>query len=75
MTTESELERFLRTDPEDVGCDEAWKLIHVYAEIVASGVDPEDQFPGVTSHLAACGPCADDFEGLLQVLRPDSTPG
>ncbi|MDX6357241.1 MAG: hypothetical protein QOH37_295 [Nocardioidaceae bacterium] len=74
MTTESPLGRFLRTDPRDVGCDEAWDLIHVYAELVAAGVDPEQRFPGVTAHLASCGPCADDFSGLLHGLQAISGP-
>lgn len=78
MTSESPLGRFLRTDPRDVGCDEAWSLVHVYAELVAAGEDPEQCFPGVTAHLASCGPCADDFQGLLHTLRevagPDAGP-
>jgi selenophosphate synthetase-related protein len=69
MTDEGPLGRLLRTDPRDVGCDEAWALVHVYAELVAAGADPEEQFPGVTAHLAQCGPCAEDFQGLLLQLR------
>jgi hypothetical protein len=69
VTAESALSRFLRTDPRDVGCDEAWRVVHVYAEIVEAGLDPEARFPGVTAHLDACGPCAEDFRGLLDALR------
>ena len=60
--------RFLATDPCDVGCDDAWQVIHVYAEQVALGDDPEQRFPGVTAHLVACAPCAEDFQGLLAAL-------
>jgi hypothetical protein len=67
--------RFLTTDPRDVGCDEAWQLIHVYAELVAAGGDPEATYPGITAHLASCGPCADDFQGLLTALRAGITAG
>ncbi len=69
MTADSPLGEFLRTDPRDVGCDEAWALVHVYAELVAAGDDPEEQYPGVTTHFARCGPCAEDFQGLLVQLR------
>ncbi len=69
MTGENALTRFLRTDPRDVGCDEAWRVAHVYAEIVEAGDDPEARFPGVTAHLGACGPCDEDFQGLLRALR------
>ena len=30
------LDRFLRTDPRDVGCDQAIQMLHVYAELLAA---------------------------------------
>lgn len=69
-----ELERFLTTDASDVGCEEAMAVLHVYAEIVASGQDPEKSHPGVAAHLRACGPCAEDLSGLLEALRTDLDP-
>jgi hypothetical protein len=69
MTRWPELERFLRTDPKDVGCDEAMTVLHVYADIVARDEDPEVLYPGVTAHLRACGPCAEDLHGLLEAIR------
>jgi len=68
------LDLFLRTDPLDVGCDKAWEVVHMYAELVVAGHDPERRFPGVTAHLASCGPCDDDFHGLLQALRHGVAP-
>lgn len=72
MTRWPELERFLRTDPKDVGCDEAMAVLHIYADIVVSGEDPELLHPGVTAHLRACGPCAEDLHGLLEAIRGSS---
>jgi hypothetical protein len=69
MTRWPELERFLRTDPRDVGCDDALAVLHIYAEIMARGEDPEVRFPGVSAHLRACGPCAEDLNGLLEAIR------
>jgi hypothetical protein len=63
------LAAFLRTDPRDVGCDEALAVLHVYVDLVLDGEQPELQFPGVAAHLHACGPCNDDFEGLLAAAR------
>ena len=63
------LERFLRTDPRDVGCAEAMDLLHVYAELVAAGAPAAQRYPGIAAHLAACGPCGDDFDGLLAAIR------
>ncbi|GAA1311497.1 hypothetical protein Psi02_55570 [Planotetraspora silvatica] len=65
----SQLERFLQTDPTDVGCGEAMEIMHVYADLVQAGADPEARYPGVAAHLRACGPCTEDFEGLLAALE------
>ena len=54
-----ELDRFLRTDPRDVGCAQATEMLHVYAELVAAGEPAEERYPGIAAHLRACGPaCA-----------------
>ncbi len=66
------LDRFLRTDPRDVGCAEAMKLLHIYAELVAAGEPAEQRYPGIVAHLHACGPCGEDFEGLLAALRDEA---
>lgn len=66
----SALDGFLRTDPLDVGCEEAMDVLHVYAELV--GADPADarrRYRGVAAHLRACGPCAEDLTGLLSAIK------
>jgi hypothetical protein len=64
------LERFLRTDPRDSGCEQAMALLHAYAELVATDpVEAELRYPEVDAHIQACGPCADDLEGLLAAIR------
>lgn len=72
MTGSDALDRFLDTDPRDVGCEQALTLLHIYVElVVADPVAAAEQYPGVAAHLGACGPCAEDFEGLLAaVSRP-----
>jgi hypothetical protein len=62
------LDRFLRTDPRDVGCEQAMEMLHVYAELVASGEPAQERYPGIAAHLQACGPCGEDFEGLLAAI-------
>jgi len=69
------LEAFLRTDPRDVGCGRAMEILHVYAELVAD--DPataEERYPGVAAHIRACGPCATDLDGLLELIRTADAP-
>jgi hypothetical protein len=73
-----ELDRFLHTDPRDVGCDEALRILHVYVELVLddeTGAEAATRYPGVAAHLLACGPCADDFEGLLVASHTEGNPG
>jgi hypothetical protein len=47
-------------------------ILHMYVELVAGGRDAEERYPGVAAHLAACGPCGEDFHGLLAAVRPGS---
>ena len=65
MSDLGKLEEFLRTDPRDVGCDDALAILHVYVDLVAAGQDAAARYPGIAAHLAACGPCGEDFTGLL----------
>jgi hypothetical protein len=77
MKHETALERFLLTDPRDVGCEEAMEFLHIYVELVAADAAAEERYPGIAAHLKACGPCSEDFTGLLaaiegsEVLRTD----
>ena len=68
MSELGRLERFLRTDPRDVGCDEAMAVLHVYVDLMAAGEDAAGRYPGVAAHLLACGPCDEDFTGLLAAV-------
>jgi hypothetical protein len=63
------LERLLATDPADVGCESAIELLHVYVDLIETDRDAARQYPGVAAHLAACGPCGEDFRGLLEAVR------
>jgi len=65
MSDRDRLKRFLRTDPRDAGCDEAMAVLHIYVDLTLTGGDAAERYPGVAAHLLACGPCAEDFAGLL----------
>ena len=67
-----ELDRCLQTDPRDVGCDQALRVLHVYVELVLddeSGTEAARRYPGVAAHLLSCGPYAEDYQGLLLAAR------
>jgi hypothetical protein len=71
MNDRQMLDRFLHTDPRDVGCGEATAVLHVYVDLIAAGTDAAARYPGVAAHLAACGPCGDDFAGLLAAVTSE----
>src|SRR2546421_3036546 len=66
------LDHFLRTDPRDEGCDQAMEMLHVYVELVAAGGPAEQRYPGIAAHLRPCGPCGEDFGGLLAAVRGEA---
>lgn len=76
MTGWQALDRFLRTDPRDVGCEQALAVLDIYAELILQAElsgDTADaaqrRFPGVAAHLLDCGPCGEDLQGLLAAVR------
>jgi hypothetical protein len=72
MTGWDALDRFLDTDPEDVGCEQAMALLHIYVECVrANPKTATERYAGVEAHLRACGPCGEDFEGLLSAVSAE----
>jgi hypothetical protein len=70
MTGWHALDQFLRTDPRDVGCERAMEVLDIYVDVVsADGAEVAGRrFPGVAAHLRACGPCGEDFDGLLAAV-------
>jgi hypothetical protein len=68
------LDRALTTDPADIGCDVAFEVLHVYVDLVAQDRDAAGRYPGLAAHLAACGPCDEDFRGLLAAVTDDAPP-
>ena len=37
-----------------------------------AGGPAEQRVPGIAAHLRACGPCGEDFEGLLAAVRGEA---
>jgi hypothetical protein len=69
MTNPGGLDRFLSPDPRDVGCGETLQMLDVYVDLLRSGADPEERFPGIAAHLRDCHPCRQDLQGLAAAAR------
>lgn len=41
----------------------------VYAELTGADASAAERYPGIAAHLQACGPCGEDFDGLLAAMR------
>jgi hypothetical protein len=68
----SRLDAFLQTDPHDAGCDATMEMLDIYVELLADGdSDPSERFPGLYAHFLACGPCAENLEGLLAAITDE----
>jgi hypothetical protein len=71
MSGWAELDRLLSTNPLDSGCGHAMELLDVYAELVADNVDAAQRHPDIAAHLAQCGPCTEDLDGILNAIYLD----
>jgi hypothetical protein len=45
-------------------------VLDIYVDVVSTGGPDaaERHLPGVAAHLRACGPCGEDFTGLLAAV-------
>jgi hypothetical protein len=68
----SALDRFLRTDPRDVGCTEAMQMLHVYAELVASGATAEQRYPASRRTCGRAARAERNSRGLLAAIRGET---
>ena len=60
----SALDRFLQTDPRDVGCAEAMDLLHVYAELAAADAGAAERYPGIAAHLLYAAAASSKWEAF-----------
>jgi hypothetical protein len=53
----------------EIACQEAYRLLDVYADMLLRGENPEALLPQVKHHLDLCMDCREEFEMLLSALR------
>ena len=57
------------THEAEIGCDECFERLDIFAETELSGVDASAAMPLVGDHLDKCADCRSEFEALLTALR------
>jgi hypothetical protein len=55
----------------EVDCDTCFDELDRYVELEFAHADAEAAVPGMRAHLAGCGACREDYEGLVALLRDD----
>ena len=65
----SDLDRLLRAEEGDAGCDAGVEIMDEYVDMELRGEDPATRFPGTAIHLRGCAGCRADHDGLLEAAR------
>ena len=53
----------------EIGCDECFERLDIFAETELSGVEASAAMPLVGDHLDKCADCRSEFEALLTASR------
>ena len=69
MNERDPLTRLLGTPGEDLGCEGGMAVLAEYVEVGLAGRNADELFPGLAVHLRNCPACAEDYEGLLAMVR------
>jgi tRNA isopentenyl-2-thiomethyl-A-37 hydroxylase MiaE len=64
--------QLLGTAGEDAGCEEALARLAEYVEGELAGRDMTELLPAVARHLGNCPVCAEDYRGLVELVRVQS---
>ena len=57
-----------QTQEQELGCDEVYALLDVFADRVSRGEDVATLMPLVHHHLQMCPDCREEFEALMRAV-------
>jgi hypothetical protein len=63
------IESVEKTQEIELSCDEVYRLLDQYTEIVNQGENAEKLMPLVEHHIDICPDCREEFEALLRILQ------
>jgi hypothetical protein len=69
MSNRDLVQRLLGGTGKDAGCEGGFALLAEYVERELAGEDVARLLPAVAEHLRSCPACADDYRGLVALLR------
>jgi len=57
------------TQENEIGCEDCYEELDIFAEMVLQGKDPDTAMPLVKDHLKRCHNCHEEFNALLDALH------
>ena len=69
MNERDPLTPLLGTPGEDAGCEGGMAVLAEYVELELAGRNADKLFPGFATHLRNCPACAEDYDGLVALVR------
>jgi hypothetical protein len=57
------------TAESEIDCEEVYRLLDEYADLLVRGEDPARMYPRLEHHLKMCLDCQEELEALLDALR------
>ena len=69
MSDRDLITRLLGTPREDTGCEGALARLAEYVESELAGSEMAELLPTVAEHLRNCPACAEDYRGLIALVR------
>ncbi len=68
---ETVLHKLVKTDEEEISCDEVHELIDQFTELEVAGEDVQHLMPLVQKHLELCGDCREEHDVLEEILQQE----
>jgi hypothetical protein len=56
----------------ELTCEECFEFLDQYVDIEVVGQDAEQVFPGMRAHLLGCPACAEEHDGLLELVAAEN---
>jgi hypothetical protein len=63
------IESVEKTQEIELSCDEVYRLLDQYTEVVNRGENSHKLMPLVEHHIDICPDCREEFEALLRILQ------
>ena len=57
------------TRKDEIGCDECFDKLHIFADMALDGKSPEIAMPLIKEHLENCGECRQEYQALLEAMK------